>query len=69
MRLHIHKPEYDPERNNLILVIALLLAVGGDLLPRYVIQRAVAQGGFPGLGLVASPPVRPTSLQAGAPRN
>jgi hypothetical protein len=25
MRLHIDKPEYDPERINLILVIALLL--------------------------------------------
>jgi hypothetical protein len=31
MRLHIHKPEYDPERNNLILVIALLLAVGAAI--------------------------------------
>jgi hypothetical protein len=28
MRLHIHKPEYDPERISLILMIALLLAVG-----------------------------------------
>jgi hypothetical protein len=31
MRLHIHKPEYDPERVNLILMIALLLAVGAAI--------------------------------------
>jgi hypothetical protein len=31
VRLHIHKPEYDPERINLILVIALLLAVGAAI--------------------------------------
>ena len=31
MRLHIHKPEYEPERINLILMIALLLAVGGAI--------------------------------------
>jgi hypothetical protein len=30
-RLHIHKPEYDPERINLILMIALLLAVGAAI--------------------------------------
>jgi hypothetical protein len=65
-RLHIHKPEYDPEGINLILVIALL---GGDLLPRYVIQRAVAQGGFPCLGLVALPAGQTASLQVGAAPN
>jgi len=31
MRIHIHKPEYDPERINLILMIALLLAVGAAI--------------------------------------
>jgi hypothetical protein len=31
MRLHIHKPGYDPERINLILVMALLLAVGAAI--------------------------------------
>jgi hypothetical protein len=31
MRLHIHKTEYDAERINLILMIALLLAAGAAI--------------------------------------